>query len=60
MVRDEIGGKRFPHRDFYSNMFTTEPVVSIDVSPDEKCIVASSLDGSLRLIDRKNGRELNW
>lgn len=35
-----------------------EPVVSIAQSPDERHIIASALDGAIRLINKENGSEM--
>lgn len=36
-----------------------DPVTSIKLSANQKCILASSLDSSIRLFDRDNGQLLN-
>ncbi|DBA03625.1 TPA: hypothetical protein N0F65_006804 [Lagenidium giganteum] len=35
-----------------------EPVISVALSPDGRCILAGSLDGSIRLIEKDSGTEL--
>ena len=38
---------------------TSGPVTSVSFSRDGNCILASSLDGKVRLLDKDNGELLN-
>jgi tricorn protease-like protein len=64
LFRDHIDGKLFQFILFkfliQSNIrhIIIEPVVSLALSSDQRSILASSLDKSLRLIQKETGKEL--
>lgn len=47
------------HTPVINSYFFTEPVTSVNFSRDGHCILVSSLDNRLRLLDKDNGEMLN-
>ena len=42
-----------------NNLWLLEPVTSVGFSQDGLCVLASSLDSQIRLLDKDNGELLN-
>ena len=48
-----------PHAYTHTHTHTQDPVTSVSFSRDGHCVLASSLDGVVRLFDKDNGELLN-
>jgi mitogen-activated protein kinase organizer 1 len=51
--------RKFQYQHIVILIYETEPVTSVSFSKDGNCVLASSLDDTLRLMDRANGTMLN-